>query len=210
MCFTSNRGTRTYTVRESITFENDGPGICTQLSVRVALFQDWDPYINVLSESLSPSTYEVFTDEFGNRFAEFTIFDIAKGTSVPMTCEWRIEVEDLSLDLDACDSSSIPSSARSFLSREIYIESNDAQIKATATSLSQGKDGPCEIVEAIYEYVTENITYAGYIPEVRGAAYCLRQSEWRLHRVRSAHDGPLSRRWHPGKGTRGSDQRHGR
>lgn len=166
-------GSRTFNVRETVTFVNDGPGVCTELKVVVGLFQDWSPYIDVLSETISPASHTIFTDDLGNRFAEIIVKNLAKGQRVPVTLTWRIEVEELSFDLNACDNSAIPSDLAQFLGSESYIESDNAQIKAKALSLASGKSGPCEIVEAIYDYVIDNMTYAGYVAENRGAKYAL-------------------------------------
>jgi len=168
---------RTYAVRETITFVNDGPGLCTELKVVVGLFQDWDPYIDVLSETITPSSYAVFTDDLGNRFAKFIVKDFAKGARLPVTLTWRIKVEELSFDLDGCDGSTIPSNLSQYLESEQYIESSNLQIKTVAASLASGKSSPCEIVEAIYDYVIYNVTYAGYIADYRGALYALRNKK---------------------------------
>ncbi|MBU0595482.1 transglutaminase-like domain-containing protein [Candidatus Bipolaricaulota bacterium] len=168
---------RTFNVRETITFVNDGPGECTKLKIVVGLFQDWTPYIEVLSETIGPSSYRITTDEFGNRFAEFTIYNLRRGQQVPVTLDWRIEVAQLSFDLAACDGSGVPADIERYLRSEDFIESSDAQIVAVADSLAAGRSGPCETVEAIYDYVITNITYAGYLADPQGALSCLRNRQ---------------------------------
>jgi len=165
---------RTFNVRETMTFVNDGSGECTKLKVVVGLFQDWAPYIEVLSETIAPSSYRITTDESGNRFAEFTIHNMSRGQRIPIALDWQIEVEDLAFDLGACGSSGIPEDVERYLESEPFIESTNAQIVAQANEISAGKSGPCQIVEAIYDYVISNITYEGYVADPQGALYCLR------------------------------------
>ncbi len=87
---------------------------------------------------------------------------------MPVTLTWKIRVEELSFNLDECNSSTIPSELNRFLESEQYIESNNAQIKEKAASLASGKNGPGEVVEVIYDYVIDNMTYVGYVPRTGG------------------------------------------
>jgi transglutaminase-like putative cysteine protease len=174
MVVTAAAASKTYNVRETVTFVNDGPGLCTELRVVIGLFQDWSPYIDVLSESISPGSYTVFYDDWGNRFAEIVVKNIDRGERVPVTLTWQIRVEELSLDLEGCDDSGIPEDTEPFLRSERFIESDDPQIRAKAEELAGGESDPCEIVEAIYDFVITSITYEGYIADAQGALYCLR------------------------------------
>jgi len=147
--------------------------MCTKLEVVVGLFHSWDPYIEVLSEAISPSSHSTFTDDYGNRFARFVITDMSRGERIPVTLEWRIKVEQLSFNLNGCDDSAVPPDVERYLESEEFIQSDTSQIRAKAASLASGKSSPCEIVAAIYDYVISSTAYAGYIPEIRGAQYCL-------------------------------------
>lgn len=167
-------GSRTFHVRETITFVNEGSGECTKLKIVIGLFQDWKPYIEVLSETITPSSYVVITDAFGNRFAQFTIRNIRWGQRIPVTLDWQIVVEDLSFDLDACDDSEFPAPVERYLQPEEFIEADNPEIVAMADLLTAGRSGPCEIVEPIYDYVISNVSYAGYLADPQGAPYCLR------------------------------------
>jgi len=160
---------RTYNVTEKMTFVNEGLGVCTKLRVVVSLFRDWDPYIDVVSESIAPSSYTVFTDEFGNRYAEITVENLAKGARVPVTLGWRIAVGEVAFDLSHCATSALPPNVQRYLQSETYIESDNPSIKSQASLLSAGKSTACDTVQAIYDYVIATVKYAGYIPEIRGA-----------------------------------------
>jgi len=168
---------RTYHVQETVTFINDGPGECTQLKIVIGLFRDWAPYIDVLSESISPSSYRVTSDDFGNRFAELVLRDVPRGTRIPITIDWQIEVADLAFDLEDHDDSEIPEEIARWLDSEPFIESTDPSIVLQANDLACGREGPGEIVEAIYDHVTSSIRYEGHVAEPQGALYCLRNQQ---------------------------------
>lgn len=58
-----------------------------------------------------------------------------------------------------------------WLKRERLMEANSVQIITMATQLRRGSDN--QTLEAIYRWVSENIEYAGFIPEDLGALYAL-------------------------------------
>ena len=50
---------------------NSGDGKPEQQNLWVALIRDFAPYQEVLSVKISPSNYQLLTDEYGNQYAEF-------------------------------------------------------------------------------------------------------------------------------------------
>jgi len=168
---------RTFDVRETVTFVNDGPGMCDRLKVVVGLFRDWPPYIEVLSEEISPSSYRITYDEFGNRFAEFEFRDIARGEHIPVTIDWWIRVEALAFDLEACDGSDVPADLDRWIEDEPFIESAHPLLVSLAHDLACAGRTPCQAVEAIYDFVISSIAYEGYIADPQGALHSLQTGQ---------------------------------
>ena len=160
---------RTCTVRQFWSLTNHGPNQLTKVELWIALIQDLPPYQTVLSRTTSPPTLSEVTDRNGNRYAKFTWRNVRPGQRIEVELEYEVEVNELRFDLSSCKSTTIPEEVRQFLSPERYIESNAPQIKNLAQALVKECSSPCEVLRTIYDYVTENIEYTGYIPETRGA-----------------------------------------
>jgi len=175
--FLATADSRTFDVRETVTFVNDGPGECDRLKVVVGLFRDWPPYIDVLSEAIRPSSYRITYDEFGNRFAEFEFRGIASGEPIPIAVDWKICVDALSFDLGACDDSDVPANLDRWLEDEPFIESAHPLLVSLARHLSYATRSPCETVEAIYDFVISSISYGGHVAEPQGALHCLQTGQ---------------------------------
>lgn len=67
----------------------------------------------------------------------------------------------------------VPAGADDWLGPERYVESEAAQIEALAAVLRRPTPG--ETVRAIYDWVRQNLTYAGYLADDFGALYALRE-----------------------------------
>ncbi len=109
--------------------------------------------------------HQITSDEVGHKilelsFNEFPAFS-QKIVSVTTEVEYKSKsTTQLSVDLNA------------WLVPERFIESDHESIRALASSLQ--KSTKIKTAQSIFEWVRDNITYAGYIPEDLGALRALR------------------------------------
>jgi transglutaminase-like putative cysteine protease len=163
--------TQVYTVRQTLRLVNEGSAPVEELKLRIALIRDWEPYQQVRSMVISPSEYELVTDQYDNHYAEFWFFDVRPGDSLPIDLEFEVAVNGLKFDLGNCSGPMIqePTGAERFL------EVDHSSIQSLAGQLSQNTGTTCEISENIYTYVIDTLDYAGYLPESLGAVEALRR-----------------------------------
>ncbi len=145
-----------YEVQENLTVVNNGPGRPSKQNLWIALIQDSPPYQTVHSMEISPSRYQLITDEYGNQYAEFDLADISPGTTIPVQIRYRVTVNELACDLTNCEGE-IPDI---FNRPELHIESNNVQIVQLAQQLSEGTQTACEQVRAFYDYIGNNLVYS--------------------------------------------------
>jgi transglutaminase-like putative cysteine protease len=105
---------------------------------------------------ITPQDYRLITDEFGNRYAEFDLSDVAPGTSVQLELAYRVAVHEPIYDLTDC-SGEMPAE---FTQAELHVESENVQIVELSKELSEGKDTVCEQVRAFYDYVGNHLVYS--------------------------------------------------
>lgn len=144
-----------YEIIEHFQIANHGPGTPTKHNLWAALIQDVPPYQEVLEMSISTPGYQTFEDEYGNLIAEFDLSGLTPGESLSLEIRYKIKVNHLAYDLSKCDGE-LPTT---FTSPELYIESNNPQIRLLADGLSNGKANPCEQARAFYNYVADNLVY---------------------------------------------------
>jgi transglutaminase-like putative cysteine protease len=159
----------TYDVREFITLTNEGPGDASAIEMWVAMIRDIDPYQEVVYLQIDPMVSETVSDEFGNQYAFFEIGPLSVGSQVQFSLEYVVEVNPLDFDLGSCQGALIDE----FTGPVEYIESDHPTIIDLASTLAQGRATACAQVRAFYDYVAENITYSGYIPDDIGALQTL-------------------------------------
>lgn len=122
----------------------------------VALIRDLPPYQQVISRSISPKSYLLSTDEFGNEYAEFDLSDHAPGATINIEIEYQVSVNEIAYDLSLCEGKTIDD----FTEPELHIESANPQILALAEELSTGKRTACEQVRAFYDYAGDELIYS--------------------------------------------------
>ena len=149
-------GTVDYEVRASLTVVNKGPGEPSKHNLWLALLRDIPPYQTVGSTEITPDTYTLSTDEYGNQYAEFDLADIPPGSSIPVQVQYRVAVNELSYDLGDCEGA-VPDT---FNQPELRIESNNIQIIELAQQLSEGKQTACEQVRAFYDHIGNHLVYS--------------------------------------------------
>jgi len=148
-----------YEVVERFQIVNHGPGSPSKHNLWAALIRDIPPYQQVMEMSISTQEYQTFEDEYGNLIAEFDLSGLAPEKSVVVEIRYLIAVNQLAYDLTKCEGD-LPTD---FTNPELYIESNNPQIRSLSTDLSEGKTNPCEQVRAFYDYVGDHLvhTYNG-------------------------------------------------
>jgi transglutaminase-like putative cysteine protease len=148
-------GQREYEVHQSLVLVNEGPGQPEKQNIWVALIRDFPPYQEVLSMDVSPSYYELISDEYGNQYAEFDLSNHPAGMTKTIKIDYRIKVNELTYDLSDCKGE-VPDD---FTHAELHIESLNPQIVSLASELSRGKNTICEQARAFYDYIGEELVY---------------------------------------------------
>jgi transglutaminase-like putative cysteine protease len=146
---------RIYHVHERLTLVNKGLGQPEKQNLWVALIQSIKPYQEVLALEITPKKYDLLTDEFGNRYAEFDLSEHPAGKSIIVDIDFQVKVNELSYDLLNC-TGSLPDI---FTLPELHIESANLQIVNLADKLSAGGQSVCQKVRAFYDYIGDNLVY---------------------------------------------------
>jgi transglutaminase-like putative cysteine protease len=147
--------TRKYTVHQHLAFTNEGDTKPEKQNLWVALIHDFPPYQKVISRTISPNQYTLFTDEDGNQYAEFDFSNHPPGATIDFNIEYQVEVNELIYNLGACEGT-LPDD---YTQAELHIESANPQVSALAKELSKGKKSACEQVRAFYDYAGDELIY---------------------------------------------------
>jgi transglutaminase-like putative cysteine protease len=148
-------GQREYAVHQRLTLVNDGPGEPEKQNLWVALIQSVQPYQKVLSMEITPEKYELVSDEYGNRYAEFDFSEHPAGKSITIEIDYQMVVNELAYDLSECEGG-MPGE---FTQPELHIESANPQIIALASTLAKDKSTVCQEVRAFYDYIGDELVY---------------------------------------------------
>lgn len=144
-----------YEVIQHLKITNHGPGSPSKHNLWAAVIRDLPPYQQVLERSILAQNYRTFEDEYGNLIAEFDLSGLSPGESVTVEIRYKVKVNHVAYDLTECEGT-LPTTDTS---PELYIESNNPQIRSLAADLARGKSNPCEQVRAFYDYIGENLVY---------------------------------------------------
>jgi len=147
--------TRQYAIHQHLSLVNEGDNQPEKQNLWVALIRDLPPYQTVISRSISPDSYVLVVDEYGNQYAEFDISDHPAGTTINVEIDYEVVINELAYDLSACEGE-LPDE---FNQPELHIESANPQIVALAKDLSLGKKTVCEQVRAFYDYAGDELIY---------------------------------------------------
>lgn len=149
-------GSQVYTVNLRLSVFNEGPGQPDKQNLWVALIGDQPPYQTVNSATISPAGYQTITDEYGNRYAEFDLADLAPGERVDLEFDYLIIVNEVTFDLGSCQGD-LPNI---YTQAELHIEADNPQIQELSAQLAAGKGDSCETERAFYTYVADNLVYS--------------------------------------------------
>ena len=157
--FASSQGkivtTKQYIVHQQLSLVNEGDGKPEKQNLWVALIRDVPPYQKVLSKKISPDSYTLVTDEYGNQYAEFDFSDHPAGTTITVDIDYKVAVNELAYDLSPCEGD-LPDE---FTQPELHIESANPQIQSLSKELSRGKKTACDQVRAFYDYAGDKLIY---------------------------------------------------
>ena len=106
--------------------------------------------------NVSPSDYELITDEYGNQYAEFDFSNHPAGSTKTVEIDYRISVNELTYDLSSCEGE-MPDD---FTQPELHFESANPQIVTLADGLSRGKKTIFQQVRAFYDYIGDELVYS--------------------------------------------------
>jgi len=152
----TNPGQAEYIIHQQLQLANEGPSKPEKQNIWVALIRDFPPYQRVLSMEVSPKGYTLVNDEYGNRYAEFDFSGQPVGTTETIKIDYRVAVNELVYDLSDCQGNLLDN----FIQPELHIESDNPQIMALASKLSQDKRDVCQQVRAFYDYIGDNLAYS--------------------------------------------------
>ncbi len=147
---------RRYLVRQHLTLSNVGTGQPEKQNLWVALIRDLQPYQQVHRREISPDSYVLLTDEYGNLYAEFDFSRHAPGETLELTIETEVEVSEVIYSWSQCEGELVDE----FTCAELHIESANPQIVSLSRELAAGKQTVCEQVRAFYDHVAENLVYS--------------------------------------------------
>lgn len=147
---------RKYTVHQKISLTNTGDRSPAKQNLWVALIRNLPPYQEVISRTISPNSYTLSTDEYGNQYAEFDLSDHPAGTTVSVEIAYEVSVNEISYDLANCQGELVSE----FTQPELHIESANSQIISLAEELSRGKKTACEQLRAFYDYAGDELIYS--------------------------------------------------
>jgi transglutaminase-like putative cysteine protease len=145
-----------YIVHQKISLLNTGEHKPVKQNLWVALIHDISPYQRVVSRKISPDSYVLTSDEYGNQYAEFDLSDHAPGATITIDINYEVSVNEIIYDLSNCEGE-LPSE---FTQAELHIESANPQIISLARELSEGKKTACTQVRAFYDYTGDDLTYS--------------------------------------------------
>ena len=161
----------TYDVANQISLVNGGKVTANPIHLIVALIPNIMPYQKVISMEFDSQYAESFSDAYGNRYAKFiSMTDLSPGAKIGILIKYQVEVEAQHFDLTQCKG--IP--LNEYIKAERFIESDAKPITDLAERLARGKNVIYEKSEEFYNFVADNMHYAGYDPKDVGALTALK------------------------------------
>jgi transglutaminase-like putative cysteine protease len=109
--------------------------------------------------------YQIIRDDLGNQILYFQFANLPPHGIEIIIIKASLGVSDMPNPLAIND-------ARPFLTPEKYIESDHPELQQMARKFASAN--PRETTEKIFRWVADNISYAGYLRDSRGALYALR------------------------------------
>jgi transglutaminase-like putative cysteine protease len=112
--------------------------------------------------------YQLLSDQHGNQILYFQIPEMRPFATVIVSVKALLQLSDTPNALPTPD-------LKAFLRPEPFCESDAPEITRLAATLGSGK--PMVAAEKIFNWVTSNVHYSGYIRNERGALYALKNKQ---------------------------------
>jgi transglutaminase-like putative cysteine protease len=140
--------------------------------IEQAQFKAYAPVQQTASQKVKSITasydYTIDSDPLGNQVMNFMLLNLPPYGSKVITVTAEISLTDTPNTTNEHD-------LNDYLQHEQYIESNNPQIQALSERLSTEKQDV--INQTVYNWVSQHISYAGYIRRDQGALYALKQGK---------------------------------
>ncbi len=162
-----------YNITENINLQNTGLEDSYMQTVYIAKFHDLAPYQDVLEETISPTNYELLKDENNNEYLKYTFYNLSPNSSRTFDLQYKIKLNNVNYDLKDCQGESI----NQFLLPEKSVESNSPEIINLAQNITKNSKNQCQASKDIYNWIGNNISYPGYIPDAKGAFWALQNKQ---------------------------------
>ena len=153
-------------------------GPCRGILASVPVPMDWpEQEVRIVNEEFSPAvrdvSYRVLEDGVRQMLVQIPRLDANEQADALLTVEVRRKAILPTKDPDVFQIPTRPDrSVRRFLAGSPYIESRNSRIRSLARSIPKDKSTDWQRVEAIYDYVRENVQYRE--SELKGAVETLR------------------------------------
>ena len=145
-----------YDIQQRLKLVNSGPGSPSKQNLWVALISDVYPYQEVTDMIITPDSYQIITDEYGNQIAEFDFSDMPPDSEIQVQIDYRVKVSQLQYDLSICEGE-LPDF---YTEAELHVESQNSQIVSLSEELAQDHMTACEQVRAFYDFVGNELVYS--------------------------------------------------
>ncbi|MFA6296863.1 MAG: transglutaminase-like domain-containing protein [Patescibacteria group bacterium] len=162
-----------YLISENIILQNIGLQDSYMQTVYIAKFHDLAPYQDVLEETISPTNYEIIKDENNNEYLKYTFYNLSANESRNFNLQYKIKINAVNYDLKNCQGNS----TNQFLLPEKSVESDNPEIIDLAKSITKNSQNQCQASKDIYNWIGDNISYPGYIPDAKGALWALENKQ---------------------------------
>ena len=145
-----------YDIQQRLKLVNSGPGSPSKQNLWVALISDVYPYQEVTDTIITPDSYQIINDEYGNLIAEFDFSDMPPDSEIQVQIDYRVKVSQLQYDLSICEGE-LPDF---YTEAELHVESENPQIVSLSEELAQDHLTACEQVRTFYDFVGNELVYS--------------------------------------------------
>jgi hypothetical protein len=201
---------RPSTERWEIGMTVEAPGACTGISATIPVPTDWpEQQVKLLDQQASPRTAKILykTPADGVKQMVITIPRLPAGATANVLATFEVTKQPVSPppQVQSLKKPGRPSAdLRPYLGTSPGIETTDREIGRIAAQVVQGKATDWAKVEAIYEWVRENVQYQ-FDEELKGALVALKSGHGDCEELTSlfialcrANDIPARSVWIPG------------
>lgn len=148
-------------------------GTASKLQLWLPVIETFEPFQEVLENTLNIEYKEIVEDNLGNKYYFFEFYDLKPKTSIEISMNYKILLKSNYQYPYVCEGELI----NDFLDPEPLIESNDPYIINLANDLIVDDTTICEKVESIYNFVLKEVKYEENLENMNGALVCLKKNK---------------------------------